>query len=157
MDFCIPTGAMGNVGAGMFARKMGLPIRTLIIGTNTNDIAHRTLSKGDFSKGDMHMTLSEAINIQVPYNFERFFHFLASEDSQQVKAWMQTMEVKSKVEFSPDQRASLAQGMGSRAIDDQSMLNTMRRCWEGHKYVVDPHTSVAITAGNLLSSDMQFS
>ena len=135
----------------MFARKMGLPIGTLVIGTNVNDIAHRTFSRGDFSKGAMQMTLSEAINIQVPYNFERFFHFLASEDSSQVKKWMETMETQSRIQFSSDEHGLLAQGMGSRAVDDRSMLNAMRRCWEGHKYVADPHTSVAIAAGNLPS------
>jgi len=145
-DFAIPTGAMGNVAAGMFSRRMGLPIRTLLIGTNANDIAHRTISNGEFHKKDMHKTLSEAINIQVPYNFERFFYYLAGEDSSQVCSWMHAMEEKQELTFSPELRAKLAQGLASQAILDDTMLDAMRGAMAHHRYLVDPHTAVAIAA-----------
>ena len=50
IDFAVPTGAMGNVCAGMYAREMGLPIRRFVVGTNANDITHRTIQRGEFHK-----------------------------------------------------------------------------------------------------------
>jgi len=119
VDFAIPTGAMGNVCAGMYTKRMGLPIRTLIIGTNANDIAHRTVSKGEFHKKEMHQTLSEAINIQVPYNFERFFHFLSGQEPKTVRAWMSTMEKTEKLTLEDEVHAALADGMASNSVHDE--------------------------------------
>jgi len=101
---------------------------------------------GQFHKKDMEMTLSEAINIQVPYNFERFFHYLAEEDATKVREWMATMEATGRLTLSTDLHAVLAQGMGSCRVPDDEMLATMRRAWELHGYLTDPHTAVALAA-----------
>ena len=52
--------------AGLVAKVMGLPIGKLVCGTNDNDIFHRAIESGDFTRfPEMKKTLSEAINIQV--------------------------------------------------------------------------------------------
>jgi len=147
VDFSIPTGAMGNVCAGMYTRRMGLPIGTLLVGTNSNDIAHRTFTKGEFHKQEMKQTLSEAINIQVPYNMERFFHFLAGETHPaQVRTWMDTLEATQQLTFEKEQHQQLAKGFASRSIDDTMMKEAMARAWNHCRYLTDPHTAVALAA-----------
>jgi threonine synthase len=79
LQFALPCGALGNATAGLMAKLMGLPVSNILCGTNDNDIFHRAVALGDFSRADcMVRTLSEAINIQVPYNFERMLYLLRS-------------------------------------------------------------------------------
>ncbi|CAD7922294.1 unnamed protein product [Amoebophrya sp. A25] len=76
VDFAVPTGAMGNLTAGFFARRLGVPIRNLVTACNVNDVTYRTLSSGIFERApEMHKNVAEAMNIQVPYNFERLLYF----------------------------------------------------------------------------------
>jgi hypothetical protein len=65
VTFAVPCGALGNITAALLAKRLGLPIARLIGGTNVNDIFHRAVSHGDFSRHpEMARTLTEAINIQ---------------------------------------------------------------------------------------------
>ena len=71
VSFSVPTGNFGNVYAGHVARRMGLPIARLVIGTNRNDILARYLASGDMAIAPVEPSLSPSMDIQVSSNFER--------------------------------------------------------------------------------------
>ncbi|KAL2041910.1 hypothetical protein N7G274_005097 [Stereocaulon virgatum] len=96
--FVVPTGNFGDILAGYFAKRMGLPIEKLVIATNENDILHRFWKTGYYEKKPVHGreanggipedgvkadedgvkgTLSPAMDILVSSNFERLLWFLA--------------------------------------------------------------------------------
>lgn len=76
VTFALPIGAMGNIAAGHLARICGLQIARFVGSVNINDITHRVFSKGEFHiEEEMFKNLSEAINIQAPYNFERVLYW----------------------------------------------------------------------------------
>lgn len=98
--FVVPTGNFGDVLAGYFAKKMGLPIEKLVVATNENDILDRFWKSGHYEKKAVHgkaaegglpadgvkaheegvrETLSPAMDILVSSNFERLLWFLAYE------------------------------------------------------------------------------
>lgn len=98
--FVVPTGNFGDILAGYFAKRMGLPIDKLVIATNENDILHRFWRSGHYEKKPVHgqeanggfkadgveahedgvrETLSPAMDILVSSNFERLLWFLALE------------------------------------------------------------------------------
>ena len=70
-DFCVPTGNFGDILAGSIARRMGLPIRRLIVATNQNDILDRALTSGEYRVGRVQPSISPSMDIQVSSNFER--------------------------------------------------------------------------------------
>jgi threonine synthase len=79
IQFAVPCGALGNATAGLLAKSMGLPVSRFLCAPNINDIFHRAIEKNDFSRHPhMLRTLSEAINIQVPYNFTAAIAFSTS-------------------------------------------------------------------------------
>ena len=95
----------------------------------------------------MHKTLSEAINIQVPYNFERFFHFLTGQrDPATVRQWMSVMEQTQRLTLPATALSKLQGFMASQAIDDEAMKTAMKNAWQEHEYLMDPHTAVAVAA-----------
>ena len=76
----MPTGNFGNVLAGWIARRMGLPIDQLVIGSNRNDILTRFLPRGDMATRVVVPTLSPSMDIQVASNFERLLFELNDRD-----------------------------------------------------------------------------
>lgn len=71
ISYTVPTGNFGDIFAGYIAKRMGLPIKRLVVATNRNDILHRALSTGAYETGDVHATITPSMDIQVSSNFER--------------------------------------------------------------------------------------
>lgn len=71
VDFTVPTGNFGDIYAGSIAKRMGLPIGKLVVATNRNDILHRALNSGSYTKEGVEPTISPSMDIQVSSNFER--------------------------------------------------------------------------------------
>ena len=69
--FAVPSGNFGNLTAGMFAQKMGLPVSKFIAGTNANDIVPKYLKTGIYTAKPSVSTISNAMDIGDPSNFAR--------------------------------------------------------------------------------------
>mmetsp|Transcript_4456 Transcript_4456/g.9620 ORF Transcript_4456/g.9620 Transcript_4456/m.9620 type:complete len:392 (-) Transcript_4456:1729-2904(-) len=150
IDFVVPTGAMGNITGGYIAKKMGVPIGALCAGVNINDITHRVFQSGEFHKKKIQKTLSDAINIEVPYNFERLLFYLTGEDHSLVKACMTTMDTTKKLTLDLALLELLQRDFRSARITDDKMILALRSAYEEHNYVSDPHTAVALAAAEIL-------
>ena len=79
--FSVPTGNFGNVFAAWAARRMGLPVARLIVGSNRNDILARFLASNDMSIAAVEPSLSPSMDIQVSSNFERLLFELLERDA----------------------------------------------------------------------------
>ena len=79
LRFAVPTGNFGDILAGWYALRMGLPIRRLVLATNENDILARFFNSGLYTRGAVAQTLSPAMDIQVSSNFERYLYHLQVE------------------------------------------------------------------------------
>ena len=111
VSFSVPTGNFGNVYAGHIARRMGLPIERLVIGTNRNDILARYIASGEMAIAPVEPSLSPSMDIQVSSNFERLLFELKERDGAAVGAAI--------AEFSPYRRpAAVGCGMarGARLV-----------------------------------------
>lgn len=147
VELVIPGGALGNTAAAFMAKEMGLPVKRLICGVNQNDITHRTIARGEFHRHEcMFKTLSDAINIQVPYNMERIFYYLTGEDSLLVKSWMKQMDGTSQFTLPEAWHQKMQQIFASARIDDDAMCEAMRRSVADFGYLPCPHTAVALGA-----------
>lgn len=86
LQYCVPTGNFGDILAGYYAKKMGLPINKLVVSTNSNDILDRFFKNGRYerSKGGNGVivieTLSPAMDIAISSNFERLLWYLVFEN-----------------------------------------------------------------------------
>jgi threonine synthase len=153
IDFVVPTGAMGNVTAGYMCQKLGIPIGRLCTAVNANDITYRVVSTGEFIRHPiMHRTMSEAMNIQVPYNFERFLYYLAEGNTKQVIEWMKDIEDPHKqgIILSTEWHTKLQTILSSARVTDDEMCSTIQQFHAEYKYLADPHTAVALCAATKL-------
>ena len=74
ISFSVPTGNFGNVFACYSAYKMGLPLKSISVAVNENDILHRFFSNNDYSKHSVLETISPSMDISVASNFERLVY-----------------------------------------------------------------------------------
>jgi threonine synthase len=152
LDVVLPTGAMGNLVAGYMCKQMGLPLGKLSAGVNANDITYRVVQTGAFHRADtMHKTLSDAINIQVPYNFERLLFYLTGGGQQGlVKEWMQQMEETNQLDLPTEWLRKLQTDFAAARVPDDSMCARLQTVWQDYQYLADPHTAVALDAAHQL-------
>lgn len=144
LEVVVPTGGAGNIAAGCIVKQMGLPLR-LVAMVNSNDIVHRTVTKGDFSMApNVLQTLASAIDIQDPYNMERVFWLLLGKDGASVKNLMEEFQNSHRHSLSENHRKLLSQVLSSGSVNDEGILETMRRCWEENQYLLCPHSAVAV-------------
>ncbi|XP_060103846.1 threonine synthase-like 2 [Heteronotia binoei] len=144
VEIVVPTGGGGNLTAGLIAKKMGLPIE-LVAAVNSNDIVHRSVQQGDFSVARSRMaTLASAMDIQEPYNMERIFWLLSGFDSSLVKRLMEEFYTTKKVKLPEKLQKALSEALRTGSFSDEDILQTMRSCWEENRYLLCPHSAVAV-------------
>ena len=144
--FAVPTGNFGNVFAAWAARRMGLPVARLIVGSNRNDILARFLEKNDMSMAPVEPSLSPSMDIQISSNFERLLFELLGRDPAATHAAMQRFRDTGRMSV-PDAVWQRMHGVfhGFR-LDDPGTTAEIRRLHEACGYLADPHTAIGIAA-----------
>lgn len=131
ITFSVPSGNLGNVTAGLIAKRMGAPIAQLIAATNRNDTFPRYLKSGKFEPVRSQQTISNAMDVGNPSNFERL-HILCERE-----------------------HGILSKEILGDTFDDETTREEMRRCFKEHGYLIDPHGAVALLAARRHSATLQ--
>ncbi len=149
--FSVPTGNFGDIFAGYIAQRMGLPIKKLILATNSNDILYRFVNFGDYSIKGVVETLSPSMDIQIASNFERYLFYLYDEDTNKVKNLMNEFTKNKRLIFNEKTLSKIKESFESYSVDINQTLNTIKDFYEETGYIADPHTASGIYAA--LKSD----
>nr|WP_320009980.1 threonine synthase [uncultured Desulfobulbus sp.] len=147
VDFSVPTGNFGDIFAGYVARQL-LPkgcINTLILATNANDILTRFVNQGDYSRGQVQVTSSPSMDIQIASNFERYLYYLRGENGAVVKADMDGFAATGKLDFS-GLREQVADDFRSLSVSEAETIATIGSFHKEYGYLLDPHTAVGVKA-----------
>ncbi len=149
VDVSVPTGNFGNIFAAYVARRMGVPLQRLLLGTNENNILSVFFNTGDYTKGAVHHTISPSMDIQVASNFERFLYFGYAGDGQQVSEFMAQFGRTGSSSVPLELVAN--EPIMATAVDTKLTLATIERVYEKHNYLLDPHTAVGVAAADVLA------
>jgi threonine synthase len=148
--FAVPTGNFGNVLAAWAARRIGLPVARLVVGSNCNDILTRFLAANDMSVRGVEPSLSPSMDIGVSSNFERLLFELLDRDPAATSAAMRGFRESGRMAV-PDgawQRAArLFHGL---SCDDMATEAEIRRLHAASGYLADPHSAIGIAAARAL-------
>ncbi|MBB5716346.1 threonine synthase [Sphingomonas aerophila] len=152
--FSVPTGNFGDVFAGYVASRMGLPIQRLIVATNVNDILHRAIASGDYSKGSVQQTATPSMDIQVSSNFERLLFDAGGRDGRALAQQMAEFERTGVMRLTNAQSEGHAGLLSSDRVDAHAMTGAMRWAFSQAGEVIDPHTAVALAAARRAGLDV---
>jgi threonine synthase len=118
----VPSGNFGNLTAGLFAKRMGLPVARFIAATNANDVVPEYLRSGEYHPRAAQATYSNAMDVGNPNNFPRLLDLCRGR-----------LEVVRKEIW------------GHGATNEET-LQQMKDVWERYRYITDPHTAVGLLA-----------
>ncbi len=147
VSFAVPSGNFGNIFAGHVARRMGLPIRRLVLATNENDVLDEFFRTGRYrprKTAETHATSSPSMDISKASNFERFVWDMVEQDGEKV-AWLwRQLDEKGGFDLSTDrawERIEEDSGFVSGRSLHADRLETIRRVKKDYGVVIDPHTA----------------
>jgi threonine synthase len=149
VDFAVPSGNFGNILAGYVAKRMGLPIRRLILATNENDVLDEFFRTGRYRirpAGEVLPTSSPSMDISKASNFERFVFDLVDRDASVVRSLWSELARSGAFDLAgtPYARKLAESGFVSGRSTHADRLGTIRRVAERHRRIVDPHTADGI-------------
>ncbi|PRT53635.1 Threonine synthase [Wickerhamiella sorbophila] len=156
VKYVVPTGNFGDILAGFYAEKLGLPIE-LTVATNANDILYRFFKSGAYTKeNEVHATLSPAMDIIVSSNFERFLWHAArstvaksdTEAGSLVKQWMDELKATGSFRVPSEVHKLASSTFGAQHTNDKTTKTTIAKVYNEYcpNYVLDPHTAVGVNA-----------
>ena len=112
---CVPSGNFGNITAGLFAKRMGLPIKRFIAANNRNDIFLQYLQTGQYNPRPSISTIANAMDVGDPSNFARVID-LYSNSHEAIKAEISGV-----------------------SYNDEEIADTLKTCFDETGYLLDPH------------------
>ncbi len=120
--YSVPSGNLGNLTAGLFAKQMGLPISKFIAATNKNDVFTKYVNDGNFNPKASVETLSNAMDVGDPSNFVRI------------------------LDLYKNNHALISNIIFSKSFSDEETLNKIQELHDNNNYIIDPHGAVGCLA-----------
>lgn len=144
VNFCVPTGNFGNILAAHYARRMGLPVKTLVCASNANNVLTDCISCGVYNRNRaFHATISPSMDILISSNFERLLFELCGSSDTALAGIMGQLTATGSFELSQQAKDTLQQGFWGGYCDDTATKATIAEIFGEYSYLCDPHTAVA--------------
>jgi threonine synthase len=125
---CVPSGNFGNITAGLFGKRMGLPVKRFIAANNRNDIFLQYLQTGVYTPRPSVSTIANAMDVGDPSNFARVFDLFDGSHS------------------------AISTEISGVSYNDEQIAETLKRCYLETGYLLDPHGACGYQA---LKDDLQ--
>ncbi len=116
----VPSGNFGNLTAGIFAKRIGLPVAKYVASTNANDVVPEYLRTGEFHPRAAQATYSNAMDVGSPNNFPRLLDLC-----------------RGRLEY-------VRKEVWGHGASDQETLAAMKMLHDKFGYITDPHTAVGV-------------
>ncbi len=112
---CVPSGNFGNITAGLFAKRMGLPVKRFIAANNRNDIFMKYLKTGEYHPRSSVATIANAMDVGDPSNFARI------------------------LDLYNHNHAAICKDISGCSYPDTAIAKTLETCFRETGYLLDPH------------------
>jgi threonine synthase len=146
VSFAVPTGNFGDIFAGYAARRMGFPVKRLVIATNLNDSLARALQTGIYEPRGVIATSSPSMDIQLASNFERLLFELVGRDGARVRARMDELRATGAFHLEEGELAEMRAHFAAHSIGEHETEMTIRGLFAETGVMIDPHTAVGLAA-----------
>lgn len=148
VNFVVPTGNFGNILAGYYAKRMGLPIKKLICASNSNNVLTEFLKTGVYNRQRaFHKTASPSMDILISSNLERLLYYITDGDTLQVSNFMKELNENGQYNVGEKYLADIQEIFWADCVDDHDTLKMIKEVYDANNYLTDPHTAVAWQVG----------
>ena len=143
VDFCVPTGNFGDILAGYYAKRMGLPVGKLVCASNENNVLTDFLTTGTYTaKREFFKTTSPSMDILVSSNLERLLYHVTGSDAE-VAGLMKSLAKTGSYTVRPETLAAIQENFSCGWSSEEEVAGEIRVRYEKDNYLCDTHTAVA--------------
>ncbi len=144
VNFVVPTGNFGDILAGYYAKRMGLPVHKLICASNANNVLSDFFRTGVYNRNrPFFKTASPSMDILISSNLERLLFEATGRDDGAVRGFMESLAETGSYEVPAQVREALCQDFYADFCADSEASLAIWRTFHEHRYLMDPHTAVA--------------
>ncbi|MBR3494669.1 MAG: threonine synthase [Clostridia bacterium] len=144
LNFSVPTGNFGDILAGEYARRMGLPVGRLLCASNRNNVLTDFFNTGIYSVHRLfYKTTSPSMDILVSSNLERLLYEAAGRDGELVRVWMRQLREVGSYSIGEQRLEELRKVFAGDYAEERDVVRAIHAVHEQTGVVIDPHTAVA--------------
>lgn len=141
VEFCVPTGNFGDILAGYYAQRLGLPVAKLIVASDKNNVLFDFLTTGTYDRQrPFYTTTSPSMDILISSNLERMLYYLADGDCELVASLMAQL-AQGSYDVPAELLAKIQAVFGCGWADEDQVAAAIKDCWDRNGYLIDPHTA----------------
>lgn len=145
INIVVPTGNFGNILAGYYAKKMGVPVNKLICASNANNVLTDFINTGIYDRNrQFHTTISPSMDILISSNLERLLYLLNGQNDAQIREWFGALAKDGRYEVSDEVKKALREEFCAGFCDDEQTKATIKEIYDKYSYTCDTHTAVAV-------------
>ena len=145
INIVVPTGNFGNILAGYYAKKMGLPIKTLVCASNSNNVLTDFLKTGTYDKNrKFYTTTSPSMDILISSNLERLLYHMSDGDDKLIVDLMNKLSKDGKYTVSNELIAKIQKEFDAGYTAEENVDDTIKYHFDKYHYLCDTHTAVAV-------------
>ncbi len=153
VNYCVPTGNFGDILAGFYAKKMGLPVGKLICASNKNNVLADFFSTGEYNANrEFFKTTSPSMDILISSNLERLLYH-AINDASEINRLMAQLNETGKFKLGDEVMGKIKNEFEFEAgfANDEEAFETIKQYKENANYLMDTHTAVAFCVAQKLN------
>ncbi len=154
INVVVPTGNFGNILAAYYAKKMGLPIKTLICASNKNHVLTDFFNTGTYSRNrEFYKTITPSMDILISSNLERLLYHETDGDIKRVKNFMKDLNNVGKYKIDSALKKRLDNIFYANFATEEETSEMIGHIYKEFKYLVDTHTAVALSVAGKYRED----
>ncbi|HPZ65662.1 MAG TPA: threonine synthase, partial [Bacillota bacterium] len=143
LNFVVPTGNFGNILAGYYAYRQGLPLGRLICASNRNHVLTDFFKTGVYDRRrPFYRTSSPSMDILISSNLERLLFELSGRQPKKVQRWMEQLAREGRYRIDLKTAAAIRKLFWGGFADEEKTAAAIRDTYRDYGYLVDPHTAV---------------
>lgn len=147
IDFVVPTGNFGNILAGYYAKKMGLPVNKLVCASNKNNILFDFITTGAYDTNrEFFKTESPSMDILVSSNLERLLFEMSGGDARLTAQRMAELKSTGRYNVSAEEIERIRDIFACDYADDEVAEDAIADMFDEYGYLIDTHTATAYAA-----------
>ncbi len=144
LNFAVPTGNFGDILAGYYAKKLGLPINKLICASDENNVLTDFFKTGEYNRQrEFYLTNSPAMDILVSSNLERLLFDLADNNAELISKYMDQLVQEGHYQVNSIIKDQLDRQFAAGFATQDQVSQEIQRIYEADGYLIEPHTAVA--------------
>ncbi len=147
VNFCVPSGNFGDILAGYYAKRMGLPVNKLICASNKNNVLTDFINGGKYdARREFFKTTSPSMDILVSSNLERLVFELSKRDDKLTAERMDALKKEGTYSITDAELDAIKAEFNAYWSDEDEIAETIYDYFEGFGYVADTHTATGLSA-----------